>query len=203
MVLHDQKILFIHIPKTGGTSIEIFFNCYRNKDCVFGWDRRYKIWRQHATCEEYIKNKYVEPEIFESYFKFAFVRNPWDRVLSEYRWRKISKRYDLSLKQFVISYDQIKEKKYRNKVGLLTHMLPQYKFIYDTKETLHADFIGKFENLQEDFNKVCEKLGIEKRILPHSKKTKHKNYEEYYDNETREIVEEKYRKDIELFGYEF
>ncbi len=105
-------------------------------------------------------------------------------------------------------------------------IVPQYDFLYDSKERLLVDFVGRFENLQADFDLICERLGIQESKLPHvntstrkggnlwgiiikylSKTTfrqeKHKHYADYYDDETREFVSIMYKKDIETFGYTF
>jgi hypothetical protein len=89
------------------------------------------------------------------------------------------------------------------KNGLLLHSCEQHSFLICEQKNLKADFIGKFENLQNDFDVMCNITGIPQQQLPHKNATKHKHYSEYYDDETRSIVAEKYAKDIEYFNYKF
>ena len=73
----------------------------------------------------------------------------------------------------------------------------------DEEENIKIDFIGSYENLNEDFKFVCNKIGIPQVELPYKNKTNHNYYTEYYNDETRNIVETKYAKDIEYFKYKF
>ena len=132
-------------------------------------------------------------EVWDSYFKFAFVRNSWDRMVSSWQMQMPN----ISFSKFLKMYP------YKDDTDLIWHTLPMWIHIYDNQKNILVDFIGRFENLQEDFNTVCDKIGIPRQELPHKNKNKHKHYTEYYDDETREIVAEKYAKDIEYFGYEF
>ena len=152
-------------------------------------------------------------ESWNDYFKFTIVRNPWDRLLSCWK-QKLAVRVKTSCPEDECRF-------YHNLLGLefpggLTfaefvktlnadnlyadkHWAPLYSLI----NLDSVDFIGRFENLQEDFYTICDKIGIPRQKLSHANSTKHKHYTEYYDDESREIVAEKYAKDIEYFGYEF
>ena len=93
-----------------------------------------------------------------------------------------------------------------DKIKDVFHTHPQYEFIYNPEGRLLVDFVGKFENMQEDFDKLCDHFGVPHTPVPHKNKTQYRNvrhYAQYYDDKTREIVADKYAKDIQLFGYKF
>lgn len=200
MIDGKNKYIFIHIPKCAGTSIEYVLNKRPHRE----WDNSNKIWVQHATAQQ-IKKLYCHN--YEDYFSFAFVRNPWDRVVSDYFWVRRDLKIKGSLKNYLLLEKGFDTQRlgypHRHKTGRGDHRLPQSDFILNEKGANMVDFIGRVENAQEDFNKVCEKIGIPQQELPHLNTTRHKHYIEYYNDETREIVAEKYAKDIEYFDYKF
>ena len=196
MISHAHKFIFIHIPKTAGDSIEREFGAWKLKNkekCLVGMHKILNKPIHHFTIDELKKHDLISNNSFD-YFKFCFVRNPYSRIVSAWKylkkqsWTKVSE--DMSLKKFILQFQNY------------CHVRPQYNWTH-TNEMKVVDFIGRFENLQQDFDFVCNKIGIPQRELPHKNKTKHKHYTEYYDDETRRIVAEKYSKDIEFFGYKF
>jgi hypothetical protein len=210
MIKHKHEYIFIHIPKNAGESIEISLGGYRKKECLWEIEKGFPL--QHLTARQ-MKVR-VGDKDFNNYFKFSFVRNPYSKCISEYFWTTLKTRERLNRKRWTnpLNFNQwvkikleklIRESETTKVIALKMHNLPQYKFIYNTSGKCMVDFIGRFENLQEDFNIVCDKIGIPRQKLPHENKTKHKHYTKYYDDETRQIVAEKYAKDIEYFGYEF
>jgi hypothetical protein len=169
----------------------------------------HKIFRENNI--NFPTEKYDEVQNFtKNYFSFSIVRNPWDRLLSCYTQKIVKQkppagqkrpayfRWELnyqkpSFKDFIRIIAENKNIKRDRHWDLYHNIIP----------VSDIDFIGRFENLQEDFNIVCDKIGIPQQQLPHQNKSKHKHYTEYYDDETRQIVAEKYAKDIEYFGYTY
>ena len=186
MIDHKYKLIFIHIPKTGGTSIENLFNPNQR------WTESIEK-KRHLTAEQY-KNRY--PRRWSEYYKFAVVRNPWSLVVSFYHWR--TRNHDFQFKDWILEGDYVPYNPF-----LIREGMTNLDYISDKNGNIIIDNICRTETLQEDFNTICDKIGIPRQQLPHSNKTKHKHYTEYYDDETREIVAEKYAKDIEYFGYKF
>ena len=184
MISHEHKFIFVRIPKTASTSI--INALYRECGKMEGHEN-------HEDINYYIR-KYSN---VHDYFKFTFVRNPWELRYSYYFYNKnLPGRHgkyarNLSLKDWILRYSGKNSQVRRT----------QLEFVGGNINNM--DFIGKFETLQEDFNIICDKIGIPRQELPHKNKSTRKHYTEYYDDETRQIVAEKFAKDIEYFGYEF
>ena len=225
MICEKHNCLFVHVPKTGGQSVERFFLALN----LLTWEERSPLLLRynddprkgpeslsHLYAREYIECGYLSEESYHRFYKFAFVRNPWDRIVSEYRYRYAG-RFEFS--DFIknqLSVECAYCDKYR-------HIAPQCDFIFDTEGNQLVDFVGKFENLQEDFTQICEQLKIEDSKLPfvnsslsarsrganygslfrNKAKPKDKIYRQYYDSQTRGIVEGLYRRDVEQFNYVF
>ncbi len=201
MISHKHKFIFVHIPKTGGTSIE------RSLEHNRRWERHSK---KHSTIIEYEKQLGFN---ITSYLKFSVIRNPWDRLVSywKYRQNKPWAHIDGKLNDFPkwlrfiasLNLSNLEGKTAKCNISDFRMGLDtQYNSLKNSTGDIQVELI-KFENLQKDFNIVCDKIGIPHRQLPHKNKTKHKHYTKYYDNETREIVAELAARDIEYFGYEF
>ena len=220
LISHKHKFVFASVPKTASTSItnvledysDISFHNDKEKLIIHypvGWQSRIKVFK-HARLEHV--NEFIN---LDNYFSFCFVRNPFEIALSNYFffqktiefWDKNPKEKDLyidiyngytaTLKNAPTFKDWIKKK---NKAGWLD------KYSWETEQFFWAqdvDFIGKFENLQQDFNIACSKIGIPLQQLPYKNQTDHKHYTEYYDDEAREIVSKKYKTDMLCFGYKF
>ena len=136
-----------------------------------------------------------------TYFKFAFVRNPWDRVVSAYeniiRTHRMPNLHYLDPNQ---SFEEF--------VQYLESTNLEYEDVHFRLQTVlvpieEMDFIGRFENLENDLNLLMEMLELENREILHLNKTEHTHYSHYYTDETRDIIARIYKTDIEAFNYKF
>ena len=194
MIISDSyKFVFHHVPKTGGSSITAALAPYcRNYEGVIpeethGWQFAFHqpYYMHHAV-------RLLEPEdIPEGYFSFAFVRNPFSAVVSAWNPK--------------MNFDEFVEEK------IFTALEPvarwtQFDYLTNEDGTMLVDSIGRYEKLAEDFYEVVGRIGVPLMMLPKRNITKnklHDNYREYYSPLSRRIVEEKYKKDLEFFEYEF
>lgn len=192
MISHKHKFIFVHVSKTAGTTIRQALNGMYDE-----------LHDPHHSGISVIKNK-LSDEIFQTYFKFGTVRNPWDREVSLYNYLRQHNPRNPNTEWYYNGFERfIKQRKADTeqtsdpKKGRLGY----HQIMIDGE--IGLDFIIKFENLQEDFDIACDKIGIPKRKLPHTNKSKHKHYTEYYNDETREIVAKHYAQEIEYFRYEY
>lgn len=187
MINKKYNFIHIHITKNAGVSIEKLFN---------------NPIGDHRTVKAYINQ--IGYERYKKYYSFAFIRNPWDKMVSNYEYDKKGG-HDGKRKKFGADKLSFKEwlkvlNKYPNKPPK-TYM-NQYDWLTNHKNELDVDYIGRFENIDDDWKYICDKININME-LPHYNKTKEKNYKSYYDDESYEIVKKYYIKDINYFNYEF
>lgn len=184
-VREDKGWLFIHVPKTGGTSIRRVLGMGPNNPL---WSGAFGHEWEHCTLEMARRLGYW------NCFSFAFVRNPFDRFVSEWVWQRETRDLDMTFRAFA----QDTEKRLRVGLGY-THIRPQSGFF--PKGSL--DFVGRFERFEEDARDLFERLGLNTQHVPHLNGIERASYQPYYDEETKALVRATYRKDLERFDYSF
>jgi hypothetical protein len=231
IVSHEHKFIFLKTRKTAGTSVELALRrlCGPNDIITNLLDedealsastggRPAQNWRVHSwwrssrplhrrrwlrqVAQDYgyyshIKAKDAralinDEQIWRSYFKFAFDRNPWDRQVSAYHFRFRRSSCPPSFAEHIYWDRRAK--------------LDNYD-IYSHDGAVCVDFLGRFENLQKDFQAALRLIGVHfDEELPRAKANVRKNeihYRDYYDGRTREIVGDWYQREIKAFAYEF
>lgn len=179
--IEKHNMLFIHVPRTAGTSME------RTPFLLPTGG--------HETIRDY--------DVPEGTFKFAFVRSPWDRFVfaffCQYPYRGTGQ----------AEFDKFIKEECKPLVGTgetpsqgiyESHFDPMYHFLLDNDDKIGVDFIGRYEFLKHDWEYVCERLG-KFYPLPHIRKFDHDMFRCYYTPESWDIIENIYHRDVELFGY--
>lgn len=234
MISHKFKCIFVHVPKVAGQSIELFFI----KKHGLTWDKRAPLLLRendnpelgpprlaHLRLYDYLDYQYISQDLFNNYHKFSFVRNPWSRAVSFYKYGNFSEK--MTFRSFVTTRlpDLIESGHFFYK--------PQFDFLYKDNHT-DIDFVGRFENLNEDFLKLLHNLNLPENKLPYRNETvekgkikkniiirtknviknpkiifepkgdliNSKNYKDYYSNDLIDIIGTLYKEDVEAFGYE-
>ena len=214
MISFKYKCIFIEVPKTGSSSIRkiighpqiphLDINEMEMKvKNSLPWDSKgYNILNSFYKkgFPENLKLK-IGGKILETYFKFGFVRNPWSRVVSLYNRKEgIQMQESMSFSEFVnwIEYSS-------DTCIHPSQKKSQLDWFKLENGKIKVDYIGKFENLNKDWEYISNQLGINER-LPHINKNhsiRKLNYREYYDDKTRDVIARKFKEDIDYFNYEF
>lgn len=188
----EHQCIFVHITKTAGTSIAT---------SLFGY------LPYHYTAIDY--RVIFGRNTFNQYFKFAFVRNPWDRLYSAYRYLKSggwNNDDKLWAEKNINMYDSfnsfVKHWLSPENIKLHRHFWPQSRFICDSHNRLLVDYLAYFETINDDYDVIRKKLGTGQNIGHHNANPGD-SYRDVYNEETRNIVAKVYSTDIKLFGYDF
>lgn len=216
LISHKHRFIWVGVPKAATRSILTLL--HRDPPQDFGTQQVGEELRWILKADERLRD----------YFMFTFVRNPWSRVVSTYFNKIVTEKEDVR-EHFLSRYDGLfKDMSFEEFVRFLMddpggadihsdrHWASQHLFLLDEKGKIPVNFIGRVENLAEDFNKVTKALGLGEFELP-SLNTRAgwnnregglsardpKEYQKHYTPETRELVAKRYAVDIKVFGYTF
>jgi len=217
LISHSKHFLFVHVAKTGGTSVRAALRRYR-------WSGRYapailltSLMSQMTRPRHRLGIKFprhakaiaaqqmLPAPVFEGLFKFVFVRNPWDLQVSS--WHHIRRESPQSLPGIETFGDFLRykfdpDRGYDFMLDISREL--QSDYIVDLHGNAIVDFIGHYENLQADFDAVCDRIGVPRVVLPHARRAvDREDYRRYYDDASRELVAEHYAADIARLGYSF
>jgi hypothetical protein len=203
--------VFLWSPRTGGTSVSralASVGCYKFKtlrDVRHEFSQTGLATFGHQSYGQLVDCGAVSREYDAAAWKFAFVRNPWDRAVSLFAFLK--RRGLLDEGETFADFARRLQERRHDPVGLYTARRlswcnPQVEFLRGFDGQPAADFIGRFESLGEDLAVVARKLGLAIGLM-HLNAERHEHYREMYDDTTRALVGEAYAEDIETFGYKF
>ena len=206
IVSHHHRFVFVAIPKTGTHSVRQALRAHLGTEDIeqvglfvnkrFPYEELAKIKHGHLSLQQL--RPFLGEQKFSEYFKFAFVRNPYDRFVSYCAF--------MTRNGDVFS---------RNPKAVMRHMLfvepPEQHILFQAQNSLLTDengllltnYIGRVEQMQASYNAICERIGISLQFLEKVNSTSRRDYREYYDEELKQAVGRRYARDIELFGYEF
>ena len=181
-----NRCIFVHINKTGGSSVETALGM------PFG----------HVTAREFIAQ--LGWSEWDSAFRFSFVRNPWDKVVSHYHYRVMTNQTDLA--RSPLGFSAWVERAYGAQdpryYDTPKMFMPQLDWLKDDDGNVSMDYVGRFENLQNDFRTLCEKLDVA-ADLPHLKASKRGHYHDYFTKKASGIIGNWFAEDIDYFNYDY
>lgn len=206
IISHAHKFIFFAVPKTGTHSVRRALRAHLGTQDLeqvglyepsrFPFPEFAHIRHGHISAQQIAP--VVGPEVFDSYFKFAFVRNPYARFVSYCAFMsRDTPHFEREPMRFMKHVIKV--------LRPLDHILyqPQSLLLTDPGGRLAVDFTGHTEQMQLSYDAICAKIGIPSSMLDTFNASTHGDYRQYYDEELRTLVGDLYRQDLELFDYGF
>jgi Sulfotransferase family len=184
-----KRFIFVHVPKVAGTSIQNALKPY--DDC-----RHLKAPTKHEPISSFLA-RVGDP--FPSFLKFAFFRNPWDRMASFFQYAKGR------VPEFPDTFDTfLRDLQDGKDYAVKFHSVrPQLDFVTNVSGEIIVDFIGSFEHLERDYEEVCSEIGIKAPLGHFHASRRERSYRELYDTWSRDFISNRYEREIEQFGFRF
>jgi Sulfotransferase family len=206
IISHRHRFVFFAIPKTGTHSIRQALRPHLAEDDLeqvglfenrqFPFPELARLRHGHINVEQI--RPALGAERFGVYFKFAFVRNPFDRYVSYCAFiSRDSGQFSAAPRDFM--------KRVLTELRPIEHLLfrPQWEFISNADGQLAIDFVARFEHMQQHYREICSRLGIADAPLQRSNESGRGDYRDYYDEELKALVADAYGEDCRRFGYQF
>lgn len=207
MIFHKHRVVFLHVAKTAGTAIENYFMpqqrdpAVANRDILFGLDKELGIDLQHATLATV--RQLTSREIFEGYYKFSIVRNPFQRLVSAYNYR--IKSYLPRFGSFEAFIRHLPEGIGEARARRGDHITPQVRHTHEDGRQA-VDLIGRFEQLDTAMIVLAKRLGLSEPISlagkPPPNLHPQKASMDSYNDDLIAIIQNVYREDFDLLGYD-
>lgn len=207
LISNRHRFVFVHVYKNAGTSITAALKPFALNRWQWGLHRVCSLARlpfpypdpqplpTHASAAEIASA--LGRETFNAYFRFAFVRNPWDWQVSLYEYMLRSRTHPQHhLIRGLGSFEAYIQWRCSHEVRC------QKDFLYSRKGERLVDYVGRFESLDADFRAICARIGI-RASLPRLNVSTSQHYRGYYTDDTIEQVRQAYQVDIDQFGYRF
>jgi len=213
IISHERKYIFVHIPKTGGTSLAHALEGKAKKTDILigdtpkaikrrkrlkGKEASGRLWKHSKICDIY---GLVDQEQIEAYFVFTLVRNPWDRMVSYYHWLRIQK-FD---HPHVKLAQELEFSPFLNNVGtrLVFQGQQSMTYVQDRQGANQCDLFLRLEHLAQDVEILEDAIGMRFGLIPHENKSDRGAYQAYYTEADAALIAQIFATDIAQFGYRF